>query len=152
MKEIKIRKARKKDFNELYELQKEFSKVYRNLSRYKIKALSKEEFKKEFYKRFGRNKYFFVAQINDKIVGYVFGFIEKDAYGSRGYIEDIFVTKDAQGKGIASMLKDKFLEILKKKKVKYCRIDVNPENKKAIKVYQRWGFKIDKYRMSLKLE
>jgi ribosomal protein S18 acetylase RimI-like enzyme len=130
---LKIRKARKKDFDELYELQKEFSKAYRNLSRYQIKALSKN-------------------QLNGKIVGYVFGFIEKDAYGSRGYIEDIFVTKDAQGKGIASMLKDKFIEILKKKKAKYCRIDVNPENKKAMKIYQKWGFKIDKYRMSLKLD
>jgi len=39
---------------------------------------------------------------------------------------------------------------LKKKNIVVCRIDVNIENP-AQETYKKWGFKIDKYRMGLKL-
>lgn len=70
-------------------------------------------------------------------------FVEKT-----GYLGELFVLKEYRGKGISTKIKDVFLEFLKCKKIKICRIDVNPENN-AQEVYKKWGFKIDKYRMSL---
>jgi len=145
---IKIRKAKKKDFENFFKLQKEFFQQYRAVSRYPIKALSKKDCKKEFSSRFGKNRFFYVAECNKELIGYLFGIIEESVYGRWGIIEDLFITKKFQGKGIATLLKDKFITILKNKQIKYCKIDVNPENKKAIKVYHKWGFRVDKYRMT----
>lgn len=89
-----------------------------------------------------------VAIINSKIIGYLSGIIEEDLYEKFGHIGEVFVSKEFRNKGISTKLKDKFIEFLKLKNIGLCRIDVNPDNL-AKEAYKKWGFKIDKYRMSL---
>ena len=85
------------------------------------------------------------------IVGYLCGIVEEDLYEKFGHIGEIFVSKNFRDKGVSIKLKDKFIDFLKSEGVNLCRIDVNPDNP-AQEVYKKWGFKIDKYRMSLKIK
>ena len=89
-----------------------------------------------------------VAIIDSKIIGYLAGIIEEDLYERFGHIGEVFISKNFRNKGISTKLKDKFIEFLKSKKINLCRIDVN-QNNLAKEAYKKWGFKIDKYRMSL---
>jgi len=90
------------------------------------------------------------AITNNKIIGYLSGIIEEDLYERIGHIGEVFVLREFRNKGVSTKLKDKFIEFLKLKNISICRIDVNPDNS-AHEVYKKWGFKIDKYRMSLKI-
>ena len=148
---IIVQKARKEDFEDFVGLYNQFVQIYRSLSRHKIRGLSKQELSKEFGFKFGKDKFFYFARDGKLAVGYIFGYVERSTYGDYGYIDDIFVSRPYQGKGISLKLKDAVLEDFKKKGIKYCRIDVNPENKKAIERYMEWGFVVDKFRMTKKI-
>lgn len=148
---MEIRNANKNDFEQYYDLHKNFVKDYRKLSKYNIPILTKKLCLKDFKTRFGKNKIFFVAEEGNRIVGYLLGSIERSIYGNSGYLEDFFVSRKYQNRGLATRLKDRFFEWLKKRKIRYCRLDVNPENEKAIQIYKKWGFKIYKYRMTKKI-
>ncbi|MBW3023350.1 GNAT family N-acetyltransferase [Candidatus Woesearchaeota archaeon] len=147
-----LRKARKEDFEQYFALKKEFAKIYQKVSRYKINAPTKRQCREEFKSLFKKNILFSVTEENSKLIAYFIGSIIKTRQKDYGYIDDIFVLKKYQNKGISSALKNEFLKFLKKNKIKNCKLEVNPENKKAISVYKKWGFKIDKYRMSIELK
>jgi len=90
-----------------------------------------------------------VVIIESKIIGYLAGIIEEDMYERFGHIGEIFVSKKFRNKGISTKLKDRFIEYLKSKNIHLCRIDVNLDNP-AQETYKKWGFNVDKYRMSLR--
>ncbi|MDI3544359.1 MAG: hypothetical protein PWQ28_640 [Candidatus Woesearchaeota archaeon] len=121
----------KQEFNEEYGISKSNSFISRELSNYLGKGI------------------IIIAESDSKIVGYLAGIIEKNLYETTGYIEEIFVSKPFRHRGISTRLKDRFIEFLKSKGICICRIDVNPDNP-ALAIYKKWGFNIDKYRMSLR--
>ncbi|MCB2291536.1 GNAT family N-acetyltransferase [Clostridium sp. CS001] len=66
------------------------------------------------------SKYFFVAELNVEIIGFVFGTIHeaKDmAILDNGQlyieVEDIYISSNSRGTGIGSLLLDKILEVAK---------------------------------------
>ncbi len=138
---MEIRLAVKKDFDKFLPIKEEFFREY---------CVSKKT-KKFILKEFGDflGEGVIVAEENSKIIGYLLGEVEDNSYEKFGYISEIFVVKTFRGKGIATKLKDRFLDVLRKNKINLCRIEVNPENT-ARDSYKKWGFKIDKLRMSLK--
>ena len=146
-----IRRVRKRDFEDFVRLHHEFIKIYKKVSRYKVKQMSKRMLKREFDSRFGMDKFFYFARDGRLAIGYVFGYIEKSHYENYGYIDDIFVSKKYRGKGVSTSLKNNILEDFKRKGVKYCRMDVNTENKRAIQRYREWGFEVDKFRLTKKI-
>jgi len=103
----------------------------------------------EEFKDYLNNGTVIFAIVDEKIIGYLSGIIEDNKYERFGYISEIFVSKDFRGKGVSTKLKDKFIEFLKSQKISLCRIDVNPNNS-ALEIYEKWGFKIDKYRLYYK--
>lgn len=138
---MEIRLARKEDRNLFIPIKQEFNE------KYGISKKSKNFIIKEFENYI--TKGCIVLAVHDfKIIGYLAGIVEKDLYERFGYIGEIFVSKNFRNKGISTKLKDKFIEFLKSKKINLCRIDVNPDNF-AQEIYKKWGFKIDKHRMSL---
>jgi len=147
---ILIEKAKRGHLKDFLRLQKEFFKIYKDLSNYKIRYSKKQTYN-EFKSRFGKDKFFYFVKYDKSIIGYTYGHIERNSYGDFAYIDDIFISKDYQGKGISTLLKNKILSNFKKNKINYCRIDVNLNNSRAINVYKHWGFKIDKFRMNLKI-
>jgi len=139
---MKIRFATKEDFEKFVPIKKEFSKDYGGSEK------TEKFIFKEFEDYLDRGA-IVIAILDHRIVGYLAGIIEEDLYERFGHIGEVFVSKKFRNKGISTKLKDKFIEFLKSKKINLCRIDVNPDNP-AKEFYKKWGFKIDKYRMSLK--
>lgn len=140
---MEIRLATKKDFEKFLTIKEEF------IEDYSISKKTKEFIKEEF-NEYLKNGAIILAIENNIIISYLTGEINKNPYETIGYISEIFVKKEYRSKGISTKLKDKFLEFLKEKDIRICRIDVNPNNP-AQEAYKKWGFKIDKYRMSLEI-
>lgn len=138
---MEIKLIEKKDFDKFLPIKKEF------LNDYGISEKSKEFIQREFN---NPKNIIFIAEKENKIIGYIIGEIIKDDYERYGYISEIFVKKEQRKKGISTKLKDKFLKLLTKKRIKKCRIEVNPDNPSQ-KAYEEWGFKIDKYGMGYDL-
>lgn len=139
---MEIRLARKEDINLFISIKQEFNEEY-GVSE-KSRNFIIEEF--EDYLTKGC---MVIAILDFKIVGYLAGIIEEDLYERFGHIGEVFISKSFRNKEISTKLKDKFIEFLKAKNINLCRIDVNPDNT-AQEAYKKWGFKVDKYRMSLK--
>jgi len=89
----------------------------------------------------------FVAIEDSKIVGYVFGTIEKPKPAAQfkvnkiGHFWDVFVEEKYRDKGIGSALIKALLNWFKEKNVPYVRIGAYHSNK-SIELYKRLGFKI----------
>jgi len=139
---MEVRLATLDDFEQFLQIKEEFYKEY-GVSK-KTKEFIFSEFKE--YLRYA----IFIAKEEGKIIGYLCGIIEENPYEIYGNMGEAFVKKEYRNKGISTKLKDKFLDFLKNKGINLCRLDVNPDNP-AQDVYKKWGFKIDKYRMSLKI-
>lgn len=123
---IKIRKFSPKDLDKVLEIEKiSFPKD----------AYSKSLFK-EFYKIFPEG--FWVAEIEGKIVGYIFGYIHND----EGEIVSISVHPNYRRLGIGRRLMEVLFSIFKNKKVKKCFLQVRVSNISAIEFYKKLGFKI----------
>lgn len=141
---MKIDLISKKDFEDFLKIKKQFNYEYG------ISKKNKEFILKEF-QEYLKKGLILAAKKDGLIIGYICGQIEENLYEKVAYISEIFVLKEYRGNCLASLIKDKFLEILKLKKIKICRIDVSLNNP-AKQVYQKWGFKTDKIRMSLDLK
>ncbi len=81
---------------------------------------------------------FFVAKDGDKIVG--FAACDADWNGG-GAIHEIVVRKEYQGRGIGTKLMQKCLSYLSRN-VNKIELYVGSENKRAIKFYKKFGFRI----------
>jgi len=137
---MEFRLAVKEDFKQYLITKKGF------FENYGISEKSKEFILKEFNKLLSKGA--IILAVENSVVGYLAGEIEDSSYERVGYISKVFVTREYRNKGISTKLKDKFLEFLRKKKIKICRLEVSLHNP-AKEVYSKWGFKVDKYRMSL---
>jgi len=139
---MEIISAAKKDFKIFLPIKQEFNKGY-GISEKKESFILKE------FENYLNKGIIALAVIDKRIVGYLSGLIEEDLYEKYGHIAEIFVSEHFRGKGISTKLKDKFLDFIRTKRTNLCRIYVNPSNP-AQEAYKKWGFKIDKYRMSLR--
>lgn len=100
------------------------------------------------------NNCVFVAECENQIVGYLYGYIRNssDAYiNPIAQLEAMFVEEEYRNNGIATMLIEGFKEWVKLKNVKYIELKVCNENKKAISLYQKNKFKNTKSIMTVEL-
>ncbi len=158
---MRVRRARKEDFEQLFELEKDFCAYNNSLEKnkdYKYKLIKKES-KKRFLKRVGdKNRLTLVLEDKKKLIGYLDGCIEKaGASGASknlkkfGYANMTFMRKEYRGEGYFSDLIKAFFDYLKKKKITYCELHVDLSNKSVIKIYKRMGFKPVEYKMVAKI-
>lgn len=149
---MKIRKAKSQDIPEIIELFMQYEKFYdkmagkKNNPCYKKKKNPEKVLSKELRKVIkSRKDKVFVAEVEKKIVGFIWigikydnwVYAEADDYGE---IEYLFVKNSYRGKGISSMLRKKSFEWFRKKKVQWVMLHVHKKNKKAHKVYKKWGY------------
>ena len=91
----------------------------------------------------------FVAEDNSKVVGVMLGTTNSDYehFKSQGYADlcVLYVLPEYQGQGIASKLKEIFLDFAKEKGYDKFVIGVLKENHKARLIYEKWGGKLDEY-------
>ncbi|BAK72651.1 MAG: GNAT family N-acetyltransferase [Arcobacter sp.] len=120
-----IKKAKKENLKFLYDLE---NKVFTN----DPFSLSKESFKYHILKN---NLYVF--EIDEKIVGYILWLERKNYFR----LYSLAIDSDFQALGIASKLLEYSFENLKNKNYS---LEVKITNIKAIKLYEKFGFKIKK--------
>lgn len=120
-----IKKAKKENLKDLYDLEK---KVFQN----DPFELTKSAFRYHILKN---NLYIF--EKDEKIVGYILWLERKDYFR----LYSLAVDSSFQGLGIASKLLEYSFEKLKNKNFS---LEVKTKNIKAIKLYEKYGFKIKK--------
>jgi len=156
---MRIRKAARKDIPRIAELLKEFKEfnirtlspqnlVFLKQKNYDIKTIEKQV--KMAFKI--KDSIVFVAEENGKIVGYVFGYVKKRGREyimyKTGYIDHWFVTEKSQGRKIGKRLLGEITKWFKKQKCSHLTTEVFVDNKKAIKIYKKLGFR--KYTIEMK--
>ena len=92
-----------------------------------------------FYETYPKG--FIVAEKNHKIVGFIMGVQIKL---EKGKILMLSVLENYRHQGIGSKLLEEYMKSIPAKKIKTVTLEVRTDNKKAIKFYQRYGFKIKK--------
>ena len=120
-----IKKAKKENLKDLYDLEK---KVFQN----DPFALTKNAFRYHILKN---NLYIF--EKDEKIVGYILWLERKNYYR----LYSLAVDSSFQGLGIASKLLEYSFEKLRNKNFS---LEVKTKNIKAIKLYEKYEFKIKK--------
>lgn len=88
------------------------------------------------YSEFGR---FLCAKINNETVGFCAYYANSKREGT-AYISIIAVRKEMQGMGIGSALLEKTISDCKKEQMRRILLEVNKNNKKAMRFYIRHGF------------
>ena len=82
----------------------------------------------------------FLLECDDKIVGYALlaKTFSQEAGGLTIWIEELYVRKEYRGRGLGS----EFFEFLEKNfpAARY-RLEIEPDNERAISLYEKWGFK-----------
>ncbi len=103
---------------------------------------------------FGKNPVFdfYVAELNNKIVGIAVYFIKYSTWKGKGlYLDDLFVTEKFRGKGIGKKLFDIVIEEAKKINAKQLHWQVLDWNTPAIDFYKKYGASIDAEWLDCKL-
>ena len=139
-----IRNAKKGDLKQYYILRSNATKEYSKIINTKTNKESFNEIKKDFNKYLSSEKLILlVFEDSNKIVAYLNGSLEK----SHATIDYLFVDKGYRRKGIGESIINGFLNLLKSKKIKTCRLKVNIQNDVAIKCYRKFGLEISNYEM-----
>lgn len=90
-----------------------------------------------------KNKLFFVAEEDNKIIGYLLAEIEerKPFLQKAGYIAETYTKPSFRGKGIGSALFKKAIGWFDKKKIKWIMVSTHSLDNEAISFWQGRGFK-----------
>ncbi|HPP16682.1 MAG TPA: ribosomal protein S18-alanine N-acetyltransferase [Dictyoglomaceae bacterium] len=126
--DLKVRNFDLKDLNQVLEIEK---------ASFPRDAYPKCLFK-EFYISYPEE--FFVAEVSDKVVGYILGYIFNDT----GEIVSIAVKPEFRNSGVGKKLMETILSLFKEKNLKRCILQVRVSNKIAIEFYEKLGFKVIK--------
>ena len=159
---IKIRKAKMRDVERVVEMWKEFRKEHdrkrieenpKLRKHIKKKKGAEKIFKKWITKNIkSKNSIVWIGEADGEIAGYSLNYIKENIpvfeIGKLGYFGDLFVRKKFRNKNISSKFKNKTIEWLEKRGIKNFAIRVHAGNKKAHKIYKKWGF-ID-YQMEMR--
>ena len=91
----------------------------------------------------------FVYEKDNKIVGYILlaKTFSQEAGGIVIWVEELYVLPEFEGKGIGSAL---FEYVLGNYKVARFRLEVEPDNERAVAIYKKHGFKFIEYQQMLK--
>ena len=143
--EIKIREIEVEDYKELLDFMKKVKGETNFLRGYPNEIKMSYEDEKEHIKKVksSETSNYFVVMKNSKIIGCI-GFNGNTArkmkhYGTIG----ISVLKEYWGRGIATALLEKLISLSKEKGIKKINLDVFENNEKAIKLYEKFGFKLE---------
>lgn len=138
---IRIRKAKKRDFEAVLELILE-------LARFEKLAPPDEKAKKRLYKdAFGKKPRFRILAAETEglkgFAGYAFYFFTYSSFLARKslYLEDIFITEKLRNKGIGKLFMDELNRIARKNKCSRMEWAVLDWNVNAIKFYDKLGAK-----------
>ena len=116
----------------------------------------KEVINKEYFENLIKNEEIYIAKVDKEIVGYIiFNIKEKEnpsmRYRKQLNIDAICVDEKYRGKGIGTKILESIKEIAKTKGCTDLYLTVNQENENAIKVYEKFGFKVKNIAYMMKI-
>ena len=144
-----------KDFKRVNELAKQVHELHVNWN--PDLFLSVEEvLQKDYFENLIQNEKIFIAKVKNEILGYViFSIKEKENHSMRYRkqlnIEAICVDENCRGNGIGTLLLEHIKNIGKKQDCTDMYLTVNQENESAIKVYEKFGFKVKNIAYMMKI-
>lgn len=111
---------------------------------------------KEYFENLIKNEEIYIAKEDKEIVGYIiFNIKEKENHSMRYRkqlnIDNICVDERYREKGIGTKILESIKEIAKLKGCTDLYLTVNQENENAIKVYEKFGFKVKNIAYMMKL-
>jgi ribosomal protein S18 acetylase RimI-like enzyme len=152
---MNIRKARVTDIEAIHSLDRESIKYHEQFDKdfytvsescFKLKKESQVKAMKS------QSDLILVAEMNGKVVGYIWGRVEKVMKEKSGKVQEIIVTSQQRGKGIGKALMKQMLNFFKEKGCIISETEVFVENVAAIKAYESAGFKKREYKMQLHID
>lgn len=151
--EIFIKEAIKDDIKEINNLLTDLIQDERQYD----KNINKNYAVKNYYEQFfgKKDSCIIVAKNeNNAILGYGFGFIMDygNVYDNKvAQLDAVYIKPEYRKKGIARQIIQYFTEWSKNNKVSYIKLKVCNNNNKAVKLYEKEGFSIDKKILKKKL-
>jgi len=140
-----IRKATIRDFEKIKQIRAEFFLLEASTDKY----VNPEWVKRGMPIAIGKglrnkNEQYHIAEEDGQLIGFAASEIIKNPHWAKhkelGHLYNLYVIPKYQGKGIGTKLLEKALEWLKERKIKDIKILTYAENKKAQKLYKRYGF------------
>lgn len=99
----------------------------------------------DYYKKRIENGFIAIAIVDGKNVGYICGGLKKaEAYRKLpkvAELENMFVLDEFRSKGVGSVLYEEFLFWCRENNVGKVRVEATTQNSRAIRFYQKNGFK-----------
>ena len=151
-----IRKAKLRDINMILKSEKDLLNHAVNIvNKYHPKHLIDAKLRKDYedilfkYIRgriYSKNDAVFIAEIKGEVVGHMIVSIKKNfsIFNMKYYgrINTVFIKEEFRGKGIGSELKKEALKWFKYKGIFRISLNVDPNNTRAIDVYNNWGLEL----------
>ena len=154
MEKIKIRKANLDDLVSIQELNNNlFDLEFNNFDDTLKTGWPYEKEGKEYFEDMIKNEIVFVAQIEDKIVGYLAGSIcEQISYIKETFAEldNMCIDDKYRRFGIGTLLIDEFKKYCKEKNMQNIKVTASAKNSRAIQFYIKNGF--EDYNITLKFK
>ena len=141
-----IRKAKKNDIDEIIKLADQLRKTEACLDKnLKSDSYLSDDYKERQLKYISsRKKIYLVLELDGKLVGYVNGYVVEntDIYykGQIAYLDCLCVDKSVRKQGLGKKLIDEFTKVVKKKGVKYIKLNAFENNIPAVNLYKKEGF------------
>lgn len=132
---IKIRKITEEDLEALAEMN---AQLFKETTNQQALQVFEDSLKK------GIREACLLAKENEEIIGAVFAEEKDTYYPTSANIKSIFVSEKWQGKRIGETLIEKCLDELKKAQIQYVTLSVDPKNKTAISLYEKYGFEVSR--------
>ena len=151
---MNIRKARKEDMKAVQDLRYKLSKYEKEIGlNIAVPEWGYTEVGERDYNYFLNKQFIYVAEDNQKIVGFITGEIlsKKEWYTVQlGTINNLFVLEEYRGKGIGKKLMETMMDAFKEKGINNFELYALNNNENALKFYEKLGFR--KYNVQMLYE
>ena len=152
MEKIIIRKATIEDLVSIQELNNNlFELEFNNFDDTLKVGWPFEKEGKEYFEDMIKNEIVFVAEVEEKIVGYLAGSIcEQTSYITETFAEldNMYIDENYRRYGIGSLLINEFKKYCREKKIQNIKVTASAKNSRAIQFYMKNGF--EDYNITLK--
>lgn len=143
------------DFKRVNELAKQVHELHVNWNPDLFLSVD-EVLQKDYFEELIQNKKILIAKLDNKIIGYaVFSIKEKEnpsmRYRKQLNIEAICIDENYRGNGVGTLLLEYIKHKAKEQRCTDMYLTVNQENKNAIKVYEKFGFRVKNIAYMMKL-
>ena len=143
-----IRKAEKSDIDEIIRIADQLRKTEAPLD--KTKNMKYDSYLSDVYREkeleyiSSSKKIFLVAVLDEKIVGYINGYIVENAdvyyLEPVAYLDCLCVDEPARNQGIGKKLIDEFTKLVSSKGAKYIKLNAFENNIPAVTLYKELGY------------